>query len=64
MSIKFPLTISTFGDKEEMAVKKVIRTKNFTMGENIRIFENFCSQKKSGFKERNFALRRSWKLKF
>ena len=40
MSVKFPLSISTFGDEEEVAVREVIRTKNFTMGENVRIFEN------------------------
>ena len=44
MSIKFPLTISTFGDEEAMAVKKVISTKNFTMGENVKTFENNFSK--------------------
>jgi len=44
MPIKYPLSMSTFDDREFNSMKRVISSKNFTMGEKVKIFENNFSK--------------------
>ena len=44
MSFKFPLATATWDQKELDAMQKVIKSGNFTMGENVSLFEKSFSQ--------------------
>ena len=37
---KYPLTASTWDEKELLAIDRVIKSNHFTMGENVRQFES------------------------
>lgn len=38
--MKYPLSVSTWDDLEIAAIQKVVSSGNFTMGENVKEFEN------------------------
>ena len=44
MPVKYPLSMSTFDDREFNSMKRVISSKNFTMGKKVKIFENNFSK--------------------
>tara|TARA_B100001123_G_C15311900_1_gene1024699 strand:- start:544 stop:1704 length:1161 start_codon:yes stop_codon:yes gene_type:complete len=44
MPVKYPLSMSTFDDKEFNSMIRVINSKNFTMGKKVKIFEKNFSK--------------------
>ena len=41
---KYPLSTSTWGNEENKAIERVINSGKFTMGNEVKIFENMFSQ--------------------
>lgn len=41
---KYPLSSDTWNEKEELAIQKVVKSKNYTMGKHVQIFEKSFSK--------------------